>query len=166
MSTAREIDPFLKADPPTRALEASRVKSPRRAPRIPPYDTGAKPHMSYRLTLRRSVQLPCGYAPLHFRGNQRSGRRTAMQGACNRPTIKRPFIFAVSSGQRGEPSCKKRTTVHGCAPPQLRRNWRSNSGAQAHMSCNRRAGYRVRRNRTAACANATSSRGCHGSLKR
>jgi hypothetical protein len=28
MSTAREIDPFLKADPPTRAPEASRVKSP------------------------------------------------------------------------------------------------------------------------------------------
>jgi hypothetical protein len=70
--------------------------------------------MSYRLALRRSVQRPSGYAPLHFRGNQRSGRRTVMQGACNRPTIKRPFIFAVSSGQRGEPPRKKRTTV-----PQL-----------------------------------------------
>jgi hypothetical protein len=40
----------------------------------------------------------------------------------------------------------------GCAPPQLRYNRRSNTGAQAHMSCNRRAGYRVRKNRTAACA--------------
>jgi hypothetical protein len=28
MSTAQEIDPFLKADPPTRAPEVSRVKSP------------------------------------------------------------------------------------------------------------------------------------------
>jgi hypothetical protein len=28
MSTAREIDPFLKADPPTRAPEASRLRSP------------------------------------------------------------------------------------------------------------------------------------------
>jgi hypothetical protein len=28
MSTAREIDPFLKEDPPTRTPEASRVKSP------------------------------------------------------------------------------------------------------------------------------------------
>jgi hypothetical protein len=28
MTTAREIDPFLKADLPARALEASRVKSP------------------------------------------------------------------------------------------------------------------------------------------
>jgi hypothetical protein len=34
------------------------------------------------------------------------------------------------------------------------------------MSCNRRAGYRVRKNRTAACANATSSQGRRGSLKR
>jgi hypothetical protein len=79
--------------------------------------------MSYKPTLRRSVQLPCGYVPLHFRGNQRSGRRTAAQGACNRPTVKRPFIFAISSGQRGEPSCKKRTTIPRLcapsAPPQL-----------------------------------------------
>jgi hypothetical protein len=73
--------------------------------------------MSCKLTLRRSVQLPCGYAPLHFRGNQRSGRRTAVQGACNRPTVKRPFIFVVSSGQRGEPPRKKDTTVPRlCAP--------------------------------------------------
>jgi hypothetical protein len=40
-----------------------------------------------------------------------------VQGACNRPTVKRPFIFAVSSDQRGEPSRKKRTTVPRlCAP--------------------------------------------------
>jgi hypothetical protein len=57
------------------------------------------------------MQLPCGYAPLHFRGNQRSGRRTVVQGACNRPMIKRPFIVAISSGQRGELPRKKRTTV-------------------------------------------------------
>jgi hypothetical protein len=73
--------------------------------------------MSYILTRRRSVQLPCGYAPLHFRGNQRSGRQTVVQGACNCPTVKRPFIFTVTSGQRGEPPCKKRTTVARlCAP--------------------------------------------------
>jgi hypothetical protein len=28
MTTARQIDPFLKADPPARAPEASRLKSP------------------------------------------------------------------------------------------------------------------------------------------
>jgi hypothetical protein len=38
-------------------------------------------------------------------------------------------------------------------------------GAQAHMSYNRRAGYWVRKNRTAARANATSSRGHHKKLK-
>jgi hypothetical protein len=73
--------------------------------------------MSYGLTLRRSVQLPYDYAPLHFRGNQRSGRRTAVQGACNRPTVKRLFIFAVSSGQRGEPPHKKRTTIPRLCTP-------------------------------------------------
>jgi hypothetical protein len=73
--------------------------------------------MSYRLTQRRSVQLPRGYAPLHFWGNQRLGRRTAAQGACNHPTVKRPFIFALTSGQRGKPPRKKRTTAPRlCAP--------------------------------------------------
>jgi hypothetical protein len=79
--------------------------------------------MSYRPTLRRSVQLPCGYVPLHFRGNQLSERRTAAQGACNCPAVKARFIFAVSSDQRGEPPRKKRTTVPRLcapsAPPQL-----------------------------------------------
>jgi hypothetical protein len=69
------------------------------------------------------VRLPRGYAPLRFRGNQRSGRRTAAQGACNRPTIKRPFIFAVTSGQRGEPPHEKRVNAPRLsapsAPPQL-----------------------------------------------
>jgi hypothetical protein len=117
MSTAQEIDPFLKVDLPTRAPEASRAKSPQHAPRFPPYDTGARPHTSYRLTRRRSVQLPHGYAPLHFRGNQQSRRRTAAQGACNSPTVKLPFIFAVTNGQRGEPPRKKRTTAPLlCAP--------------------------------------------------
>jgi hypothetical protein len=39
-------------------------------------------------------------------------------------------------------------------------------GAQAHMSYNRRAGYWVQENRTAARANTTSSRGRRGRLKR
>jgi hypothetical protein len=89
-----------------------------------------------------------------------------VQGACNRPTVKRPFTFTVSSGQRGELPCKKRTTIPRLcaplAPPQLAVQLRG-PGPQ---SCNRRAGYRVRRNRTAACANATSSWDCHGCLKR
>jgi hypothetical protein len=67
--------------------------------------------------------LPRGYAPLHFWGNQQSGRRTTAQGACNRPTIKRPFIFAVTSGQRGEPLREQHANAPRLsapsAPPQL-----------------------------------------------
>jgi hypothetical protein len=91
--------------------------------------------MSCELTLRRSVQLPCSYGPLHFCGNQQSGRRTAVQGACNRPTIKHPFVFAVSGGQRGEPPCKKRTTVPWLcapsAPPQMAAQLR---GSDPHVT--------------------------------
>jgi hypothetical protein len=50
MATAREIDPFLKADFPTRAPKRHGQSLPRCAPGFPPYDTGARPHMSYRLT--------------------------------------------------------------------------------------------------------------------
>jgi hypothetical protein len=73
--------------------------------------------VSYKLALRKSVQLPCDYAPLQFWGNQWLGRRTAVQGACNSPAVKRPFIFAVFSCQKGKPPRKKRTTVPRlCAP--------------------------------------------------
>jgi hypothetical protein len=40
-----------------------------------------------------------------------------MQGAWNRPTVKRPFIFTVTSGQRGEPPRKKCTTVARLCTP-------------------------------------------------
>jgi hypothetical protein len=128
MATAWEIDPFLKADFPTRAPKRHTQSLPRRAPGFPPYDTGARPHMSYRLTQStkkvnhhtRSMQLPRGHAPLHFRGNQRSGRRTTAQGACNRPTVMRPFIFAETSGRKGEPPRRKRTTAPRlCTPSAL-----------------------------------------------
>jgi hypothetical protein len=72
--------------------------------------------MSYRLTGRRSVQLPHSCVPLHFRGNRWTERRTAAQGACNRPAVKRPFIITVIDGQEGEPLRKKRTTAPLRAP--------------------------------------------------
>jgi hypothetical protein len=50
MATAWEIDPFLKTDFPTHAPKRHGQSLPRRAPGFPPYDTGARPHMSYRLT--------------------------------------------------------------------------------------------------------------------
>jgi hypothetical protein len=82
-------------------------------------------------------------------------RQTAEQGACNRPAVMRPFIFAATSGLEGEPPHKERATAprlcapssslkpavkkanrcagsvqlpHGCAPSQLRCNRRSNMG--------------------------------------
>jgi hypothetical protein len=125
MATAREIDPFLKAYFPTRAPKHHGQSLARREPGFPPYDTRARPHMSCRLTRgtkkanhhTRSVQLPRGYAPLHFRGNQRSRRRTAAQGACNRPAVVCPFIFAETSSRKGEPPRRKRTTaLRLCAP--------------------------------------------------
>jgi hypothetical protein len=52
-----------------------------------------------------------------------------MQAACNRTTETHPFNFDASSME-----------------------------AQAHTSCNRRAGYYVRQNYTATCANTAPSR--------
>jgi hypothetical protein len=173
MATAREIDPFLKADFPTRAPKRHGQSLPRRAPGVPPYDTGARTHVSCRLT----------------RGTKKG---TTTQGACNCPTVMLPFISGATSGQEDVPPHKEHATAprlctpsslpkpavekanrhvgsvqppRGCAPPHLRCNRRPNMGAQPHMSCNRRTGYRVRKNRTAARANATSSRGRRRRLK-
>jgi hypothetical protein len=55
-------------------------------------------------------------ALLHFRPNHRVKGRTGMQAACNRTTRMHPFDFDASSME-----------------------------FQAHMSCNRRAGYYVRK---------------------
>jgi hypothetical protein len=145
MATAREIDPFLKEDLPTRAPKRHAQSLPRCALGFPPYDTGARPHMSYRLTQRR---------------------RTTAQGACNCPAVMRPFIFGQPAVKKANCHAGSVQPPRGCAPPQLCCNRRSDMGAQAHISCNRRADYRVRKNRTATHANATSTRGCRGRLKR
>jgi hypothetical protein len=81
--------------------------------------------MSYKLARNakkanrrtRSMQPPRGYAPLHLRRNQRSRRRTSAQGAFNRLVVVRPFIFAATNGQEGEPLHKERATAPRlCAP--------------------------------------------------
>jgi hypothetical protein len=91
---------------------------------------------------QRRVQPPCGYTPFHLHCNQRSRRRTAAQGACNRPAVVRPLSFAAT----GDPTSSMR--------------------AQAHMSCTRRASFWVQRSRTAARANIASPRGHHRRLRR
>jgi hypothetical protein len=69
--------------------------------------------MSCKLTLRGSVRLPCGYAPLHFRGNQRSGRWTAVQGAYNRLVT----VCSLSSATTGGPIQGPRPTRHVIGAP-------------------------------------------------
>jgi hypothetical protein len=67
-ATARGIDPFLKADLPTRAPKRNGQSLRRCAPGFPPYDMGARSHMSYELTRNtkranqrtQSVQIPRG----------------------------------------------------------------------------------------------------------
>jgi hypothetical protein len=75
---------------------------------------GAGSHTSCELRAER-VTAPRLQALLHSRRNQRLKGRTAMQVACNRTTRAHPFDFDASSME-----------------------------AQAHTSCNRRAGYYVR----------------------
>jgi hypothetical protein len=116
-------EPLLKADFPTRAPKRHRQGLPRCAPGFPSYDMGVRPHMSYKLARSmkkanrhtRSMQPPCGYTPFHLRHNQRSRRRTAAQGACNRPAVIHPSISAVTSSQGGEPPHKEHATA-----PRLR----------------------------------------------
>jgi hypothetical protein len=148
MATAREIDPFLKADLPTRAPKRHGLSFPRRAPGLPPYDTGGQaPHF---------IQTD----PKHEEGEPpHKEHATAPQLSAPSPSPKPAVEKANRHARSVQPP-------HDCAPPQLRCNRRSNMGAQAHMSCNRRVGYRVRKNRTVARANDTSSQGRRERLKR
>jgi hypothetical protein len=89
-----------------------------------PYDTGAGSHASCELARTEeakpqrteSVTAQRLQALLHLRLNQRVKGRTSMQAACNCTTGIHPFDFDASSVE-----------------------------AQAHMSCNRRIGYYVRK---------------------
>jgi hypothetical protein len=119
MATARGIDPFLKAALP----QASRAKSSPTCSRVLPLRHGGwVPHVMQAGPERKEpkpphaerVTAPRLQALLHPRRNQRLKGRTAMQVACNRTTGTHPFDFDAFSME-----------------------------AQAHTSCNRRAGYYV-----------------------
>ena len=123
MATTQEVDPFLKATHPTRVLRRRGLSLHQRAQRSSPYDMGVGYHASSKLARTKEAKPPRTervtaqrlQALLHFRPDQRVKEQTAMQAACNRTKGAHPFDFDASSME-----------------------------AQAHMSCNRRAGYYVR----------------------
>jgi hypothetical protein len=114
---------LLKATLPTGVLSRRRLSLHQHSPRSSPMPRGLGPtrHASWPRTEEakppRAVRVTAQrlQALLHFRPRQRVKGRTAMQVACNRTKGAHPFDFDASS-----------------------------MGAQAHMSCNRRAGYYVR----------------------
>ena len=149
MAATQGMNPFLKADFPARVPKRHWRSLPRCAPGFPSYDTGARPHMSYKLARSakkvnrrtRSVHPPCSYMPFHLRRNQRSRRRTAAQGACNLPAVIHPFISASTSGQGGEPPHKERATAPRlCAPssspqPMVKKANRCTRSVQPPLGC-------------------------------
>jgi hypothetical protein len=101
MAATRGVNPFLKADFPAHAPKRHGQGLPRCTPGFPSYDTGPG--------------LTCNTSWPEARR-----RRTTAQGACNRPAVIRPFIFAATSGQECEPPHKERATAPRlCAPSAL-----------------------------------------------
>jgi hypothetical protein len=116
------IDPFLKAALPTRILKRHGQSRHRRAPGSSPYDMGVGSHTSCKLT--------------------RNGRsQTAARGACNRPAVistppssQKPAVERATAMQV---VCNRTTVAHPFGFVAF------GMEAQAHTSCNRRAGYYV-----------------------
>jgi hypothetical protein len=77
-------------------------------------------------------------------------------------------IFATTNGQEGEPPHKEHATPTVVCPLVFAATSgpTSGMGAQAHMSCIRRAGFWVQKSRTAARANTVPPRGRRRRLRR
>jgi hypothetical protein len=124
MAATRGMNPFLKADFPARAPKRHEQGLPRCAPRFPSYDTGARPHMSYKLARSakkanrrtRSAQPPRGCAP---------------PSSSPQPTVKK----ANRRTRSVQPP-------RSCAPLHLRRNQRSRGRTATQGVCNRPAAVR------------------------
>jgi hypothetical protein len=120
---SKEVTLLLKATLPTCVLSRRGLSLLQHDPRSPPYDTGAGSHASCKLAQdRRSRTTAHGAHNSPAVTNipplspgPAGERATAMQAACNRTKGAHPFDFDASSME-----------------------------AQAHTSCNRRAGYYVR----------------------
>jgi hypothetical protein len=124
VATTRGVDPFLKATLLTRVLRRRGLSLHQRAPRSSPYDTGAGSHTLCKLAGTKEAKPPHAervtaqrlQALLHLRLNQWVKGQTAMQAACNCTTEMHPFDFDASGVE-----------------------------AQAHTSCNWRAGCYMRK---------------------
>jgi hypothetical protein len=91
-ATARGMSPFLKADFPARA--------PKRMGKVYPNAHQGSHSMTWGPGLTRRTSWP-----------EARRRRTAAQGACNRPAVIRPSIFTTTSGQGGKPPHKGQATA-------------------------------------------------------
>jgi hypothetical protein len=114
---------LLKATLPTCVLSRRVLSLHQHAPRSSPYDTGA------------GSRAPCKLA---------QGRRsqTAARGVHNCPAVtSTPPLSPKPTGERADRHAGGMQLHQGGAPFRLRR---VQHGAQAHASCNRRAGYYVR----------------------
>jgi hypothetical protein len=116
--------PPFKGDSPHLRPQPSRIESsPTCLQGLPPTTRGLGPTHHASWPRAEEAKPPCAervtaqrlQALLHFRPDQRVKGRTAMQAACNRTKGAHPFDSNASS-----------------------------MGAQAHTSCNQRAGYYVR----------------------
>jgi hypothetical protein len=140
MSTARGIDPFLKAALPTRIPKRHGQSLHRLAPGFSPSSAGAGSHTSCGLT--------------------RNGKsKIAAHEACNRPAfISIPPSSPKPAVERVDRHVGSMQPHRGCAPFRLRRIRWTSMEAWAYTSCNRRNGHCVQGNRTATRANVASSR--------
>jgi hypothetical protein len=137
---------LLKATLPTCVLSRRGLSLHQHAPRSSPYDT------------RAGSRAPCKLA---------QGRRsqTAARGAHNCPAVtSTPPLSPKPTGERADRHTGCLQLHQGGAPFRLRR---VQHGAQAHASCNRRAGYYVRETapplalvpRLLDCGNGAATRG-------
>jgi hypothetical protein len=113
----RGMDPILKADFPTHAPKRHGQGLPRCAPGFPLYDTGARPHMSYRLT--RSAK-----------------KKTAMKGACNHPRLCAPSFSPQPAIRKANRRTRSVQPPRGYTPLHLRRNQRSRRRTTAQEAYN------------------------------
>jgi hypothetical protein len=120
---SKRVAPFLKSTLPTCVLRRRGLSLHQHAPRSSPYDTGAGSHASCKLAQDRRSQ-------------------TAAREARNCPAVtSTPPFSPRPAGERADRHAGGMQLHQADAPFRLRR---VQHGAQAHTSCNRRAGYYVR----------------------